>query len=906
MAPVIDPNIEDQYSLSPLQQGMLFHTLREKGVGMYISQAVSRYEDLDTGAFRDAWQQAVDRHAVLRTSFHWEDPEAPYQVVHRKVTVSFHEEDWRGQSPSEQQTRLRKLQQREREQGFDLGRPGQLRVTVIQITRTRWFCVSSHHHIILDGWSGSLLAGEVQKAYLSFSRGRGPVFDPPVPFGNYIRWIESRDIETARQFWETHLASVTRPTPLPAVREPGSRARVRMHAETWEIKLDEAEANQVTRFAATCHVTLNTLIQAAWPVLLSRYSGEKSVLFGVLVSGRPPELDGVESIVGMFLNTIPFCVTVDDDLSVKDWLQQVHDRRVQLQQYEFTSLMMVQQWSRIPGGMPLFDSIVARKDVTRAGAGSRRSSRSGSRESKSEQATFQQNYPILLNITASRGIELKITYDARRFRAVDISRVMAQLRHVLVELSRDPDRNLGDICPASPEELRLLKNEWNNTGLDFTDIVPLHQLISRNARICPDRTAVERHGRKTSFRELDHRVDRAADYLKQTGVTPGDKVAVALADPLHHLAAVLGAMRAGAWCLALDGTPEDLSRKLSQFSRSFSARPGDGSGSHAGTRAAFGDDPGLVLRNDAGQLEPVSNWMIGSRFAGRSVAFESDTCLGSWFSKDSVVFFSELYACWQHQGKAAFMDPSTVMDPPEFCRAAVAASITRVSVTPSLLAEILHDPELTAQAAGITTWICAGEPFWPELGEAFNTCYPDARLIHVFGTPGLGPCLAWDVPKGGLISEGVRLGYPLPNIRAYVAKDPKHLAAVGMPGRLVLAVDRAAGRPDHGSQRVPAGGADEPGTLPLTASLLDTRVAARRWNDGSIEYLAPAMNPFGLQVERQLRKILRTGSAALVTTESGMRLACIHMSQGIRTCPVRTAGCAGQFHWNMRPPITWR
>ena len=373
--------------------------------------------------------------------FHWDDPENPYQVVHTRVAIPFFEEDWRGQSPSEQNTRLRRLKLQQREEGFDLGRPCQLRITLIRVTRSRWLYLNSQHHIILDGWSGSVLVGELQKAYLSFKRGRTPSFNSAVPFGSYIRWLESRDMETARQFWQTHLAPITRPTPLPAARELGNRARMRMHAETWKIKLTNEETDQVARFAATCQVTLNTVIQSAWPILLSRYSGEKSVLFGVVVSGRPHELTGVESIVGMFLNTIPFCVTVADDLSVKDWLKQVHDRRVQLHQYEYTSLMMAQQWSAIPGGMPMFDSIVARKDVTQSASNSLRSSRrKGDSGGKSEQSTFQQNYPILLNIMASRGIELKITYDARRFLAVDISRVMAQLHHLLLELCSDPDR----------------------------------------------------------------------------------------------------------------------------------------------------------------------------------------------------------------------------------------------------------------------------------------------------------------------------------------------------------------------------------------------------------------------------------------------------------------------------------
>jgi amino acid adenylation domain-containing protein len=877
MAPVRDPEIEDRYSLSPLQQGMLFHTLREKGVGMYISQAVSRYEDLDVTAFRQAWQLVVERHAVLRTSFHWEDPEAPYQKVHRKVFVPFHEEDWRGQSPSEQQTRLRKLQQREREQGFDLGKPCQLRVTVIRITRTRWFCLNSHHHIILDGWSGAVLAGELQKAYFSFRRGTAPSFDPAVPFGRYIRWIESRDTASAQQFWEDHLAPVTRPTPLPAAREPGAKARVRTHAEVWEVTLDPAESDQVARFAAACRVTLNTVIQSAWPLVLSRYSGEKSVLFGVLVSGRPPEVEGVESIVGMFLNTIPFCVTVEDGLAVKDWLRQVQDRRTALQQYEFSSLMMVRQWSRIPGGMPLFDSIVARKDVTQAAAGSRRSSRGKAGESRSEQSAFQQNYPILLNITASKGIELKITYDPRRFRAIDISRVMDQLRHVLTALSRDPDRKLGEIGPGSVEELMLVRNQWNDTGLEVPDIVPLPDLLARLARTCPDRTAVKTADRKAvCFQDLDRLADRAARYLAQTGVTPGAMTAVALTDPVHHLAAVLGAMRAGARCLPLDGTPEDLAGTLARFTSGVSGdgagRADSGAGDAAVRNAAFPDDTGLILRNAAGAPAPVSHWMIGSRFAGTAVAFAPDTCLGTWFSKDSVAFFSEVYACWQQQGCVAFMDPAAVTDPAGFCRAAAQAAVTRVSVTPTLLAAIVDDPDLTALAAGITTWLCAGEPVWPELGEAFNTCFPEARLVHVLGFSSLGPCLAWEVPKGGLAAEGVRLGRPLPNVRAYVATDSSQPAPVGVPGRLVLAVDGTGA--GSGPDRAEPGG--DVHTLPAAKPLMDTGVRARYWNDGTLEYLDPAAHPFRLQLERLLRKTARTPHAAVVTIDSDMRLACIH------------------------------
>ncbi|WP_291321672.1 condensation domain-containing protein, partial [Desulfonatronospira sp.] len=365
-------NVEDVYSLSPLQQGMLFHTLRDKGVGMYISQSVSRYDNLDTEAFQRAWRLIIDRHTILRTSFHWDDPEKPVQVVHGNVDLPFTYQDWRVLPPSEQNSRLRKLQQEERENGFDLNRAPLIKFTVIQVSKTHWFCVNTHHHIILDGWSGALLAKEFRKAYEDLSRGGIPTFEPPIPFGRYIRWLESQDHEAVEDFWKKHIGSVSRPTPLPAERETGDKTRIRMHVESWGFRLDDHTAQRVDLFAKKCRVTLNTVIQSAWPLLLSRYSGTKSVIFGIVVSGRPPELNGVEKIVGMFLNTVPFRVTVEDNLSVRDWLQKIHTDRIELQRFEHSPLMLVQQWSCIPGGIPLFNSIVARKDVTQAAQASRR------------------------------------------------------------------------------------------------------------------------------------------------------------------------------------------------------------------------------------------------------------------------------------------------------------------------------------------------------------------------------------------------------------------------------------------------------------------------------------------------------------------------------------------------------
>lgn len=899
-----DEEGEDEYGLSPLQQGMLFHTLREKGVGMYISQAVSRYENLDCDAFSQAWQLVIDRHPILRTSFHWDDPENPVQVVHRRVPVLFNREDWCGLSPSEQNSRLRKFQREEREQGFDLNKPSQIRVTAIQVTRTRWFCVNSHHHIILDGWSGALLANEVGRAYEAYRRGRVPSFDPPIPFGNYIRWIEAQDLAAAKDFWQAHLAPAPLPTPLPAERELGANARVRMHVESWEIKLDDEPAARVERFAKHCRVTLNTVIQAVWPILLSRYSGRKSVIFGSLVSGRPPELPGVESIVGMFLNTVPFCVTVEDDMSVGEWLRQIHGQRTELQRYEHSPLMLVQQLSQIPGGLPLFNSIVARKDVTQTASAARREAK-GSRTEKSEQATFQQNYPMLLNITASDGIVLKMTYDARKFRTIDISRIMEQLRHLLVALCADAERKLGEVGPASADELHRLRDEWNDTRLQVEHTPFLDELIAQGAQAQPDRVAVKHGEQWLTFRQLDRQVTRIAKYLQGCGLGGDDLIAVAQQSPVGQITAVLAVLRIGARCVPWDirdhGVPP-----FGVCSALISDGKGDDSGEGAtvivdldripetessddaaavpllvaGRRDA--GEVALILRQSTGEAYEVSNWFLATRFVGQPVAFIPGTELALWSPGDSITFFSELYACWQALGIANFVASPGSGDFVGFCEALRASTISRVSVTPTILARILQNTEWVAGVAHIPTWTCSGEPLWPELGDAFVENLPQSRLVNIFTTTRLGACLAWEVLRGGCVAEGIRIGLPLPNVRAYLSSDSVHLAPVGFIGELLLAVDGAA--PIGGPAQSVNHHHDNSVELPPSERIFPTGVLGRRWNDGSIEYLglvdagidhdAIALTAC-IRVEREIAKTALVEEASVLPRGPGIRTAFI-------------------------------
>lgn len=905
-------HIEDKYSLSPLQQGMLFHTLREKGVGMYISQAVSRYENLDCDALRKAWQLIVDRHAILRTSFHWDDPENPYQIVHRRVDVPFFVEDWRGISPSEQNSRLRKFQRDEREQGFDLTRPALIRITVIQVTRRRWLCVNSNHHIILDGWSGGLLANEVGRAYQAYKKNRSPAFDPPVPFGDYIRWIDEQDLEAADRFWQTHLASVELPTPLPAERELlMDKARVRMHVEYWDIKFDDQLTARVERFARHCKVTLQTLIQSVWPLLLSRYCGRRTVIFGFLVSGRPPELKGVENIVGMFLNTVPFCVTVDDTLTVGEWLRRMHSDQAELQRYEHSPLMRVQQLSKIPGGISLFNSIVARKDVTQVPTASRRGGQSARQSKKSEQTTFQQNYPLLLNITAKDGIELKLTYDARKFRSIDVSRIMEQLRYLMLSLIEDSEKKLGTVQAASPEELHQLEYGWNDTGLEIDGIKSIDQLLTDCAETMPDKVAAMYHETRLTFRDLTRQVEKIARHLHDVGLGSTDCIVVDHSSPLMRVLSVLAVLRIGARCLPLDGS-SDSSLESPTLPCCCHALINDRGndvvlGDHsvgimrilpdAGERQAgstvgslddeiqFDDDSALLILRGAGQdYFGVDNQFLATRFLGQPIAFLPDTDLALWHPGDSVAFYSEIFACWQAHGAVHFIDPPRQGSLSIFCEALLSSDVNRVSLTPTLLTVVLQDAKWAAAGSHIRTWCCSGEPLWAELCNSFAESFPESRLVHIFSTDRHGACLAWEMPRSGCDTGGPLLGTPLPNVRAYLSTDGLKLSPVGGIGELLLAWDDVEQAGTRKKIVVPHKSVSD---LLGSEHIFHTGVLARRWNDGAVEYVG--------QVDEHVNPDLDTISALLRAEREIMRtplveLACVlNRGKGGRTAFIMTS-----------------
>jgi non-ribosomal peptide synthase protein (TIGR01720 family) len=440
--PTASPEEQERYGLTPTQEGMLFHSLLAPQSSVYIVQkSYTLRGQLDVEAMQRAWEEVIARHAVLRTSFSWEAEAEPQQIVHRRVKLPWSQQDWRGLSAEEQRTRLEEFLTADRVQGFDLATPPLLRLSLFilgdDVCQFTW----THHHLLLDGWSTAIVLQEVSALYQAYSRSESLRLPRRRPFRDYVTWLREQDTQAAEQFWRRELQGIRAPTPLGSEMAHDSNGPGEQYKEM-QVQMSRRSTDAMQQFARAQQVTLNTVVQGAWALLLSRYSGEAAVVFGAVVAGRPAGLAGVEEMVGMFINTLPVRVAVAEERMVGEWMRELQQRQAEAREYEAVSLAQVQGWSEIERGQPLFESIIVFENypIERAS------------ETRDEVLqipavrSFERNvYPLAILVMPSPQLTLQAIYEARRFDADQIEQTLQHLITVLEGIANHPDWQLIDI-----------------------------------------------------------------------------------------------------------------------------------------------------------------------------------------------------------------------------------------------------------------------------------------------------------------------------------------------------------------------------------------------------------------------------------------------------------------------------
>jgi hypothetical protein len=436
-------NVDDIYELTPLQRGMLLHTAHDGATDMYLSQQNYIAEgELDPDTLVEAWNAVVHAHPALRTSFHWEGLDKPLQVVHRHVDLPVHRHDWSDVAHEEQQKRLDQLRVADRAAGFDLTAAPLQRLNLIRLGDNRYGLCWTYHHLFMDGWSVRIFMGELLSHYRRLTVG-GPPPPPAPPFRDYIAWLQRRGSDdAARSFWVNRLSGVTPSHMAPLL--PANPQRSTGSGDRRKVLLP-ADVEQGLRDATVRHrVTFGTIAQAAWAVVLRRYSGQAEVTFGSVSSGRPPELPRVDRMIGMFANTLPTRVTVPDDGDLGAWLRDLQMTHAQMRRYEYIPLADIKRWAGAPG-QQLFESLMGSDNYSSAVDALAMPDRLTFRY---DNAFDKINYPVAVSINPAPA-EIEMLTHTERFRPGFINEALEHLQATLTAMTT-ADRIATVISTAGP------------------------------------------------------------------------------------------------------------------------------------------------------------------------------------------------------------------------------------------------------------------------------------------------------------------------------------------------------------------------------------------------------------------------------------------------------------------------
>ncbi|HEU4456113.1 MAG TPA: amino acid adenylation domain-containing protein, partial [Longimicrobium sp.] len=803
--------VEDVYPLTPLQEGMLFHALEGAGAGVYhAGNRALLSADVDEDALARAWAALVERTPVLRTAFAWRGVERPLQVVLRSVDFAVERLDWRGASAEEIEARRAEYVREDRERGFRPDRAPLLRVAVIRTGDDEREMLWSFHHLVLDGWSLPRLMEDLGELYRAFTEGDAPTLLDRRPFRDHIALIAGRDRAVLEAFWRGELAEYPGAEPNPLAR-PSAPGHVPTVFGEVRATLGRAASERLRERAGKAGLTVTTLFQGALALLLSRYTGADDVAFGNVVSGRSPDLEGGEEMVGMLINTLPVRARVPSESSTSSWLRDLQTRQAEARQHDHAPLVDVRDWAELEPGRELFDTLFVYENypVPQPPAGAAEAAVEVDQDTEIHDGEPEErtNYPLAFAVApVAVGTRLKLTYDAERIDAPAARRLLRHYLALIDAVSAAGDAPLATVPMLSADEERSLLAAGDG-GAAPADTAPLHRLFEARVEIAPDAPAVSFAGEVISYAELNARANRLARRLTTLGVGAESIVAVSLERSPEMVVALLAVSKAGGAFLPVDPAyPAERRRWMLEDSGARiiitrSALATDLPATDASVialDAAAGeidreDDANLPLEVDPGSAAyviftsgstgrpkgvVVSHRGIGNLAEAQREAFaispESRVLQFASFSFDAAV--AEVAHALLNGATLVLAEAERTAGP-ELLAFLRDERVTVATLPPSLLAA-LPDADLP----DLRTLVSAGEAVTPEVARRWGA---GRRFVNAYGPTETTVCATVSVDPEP--AEGrVDIGGAIRNARAYVLDAAMRPVPAGVPGELYV------------------------------------------------------------------------------------------------------------------------
>jgi amino acid adenylation domain-containing protein len=860
----LDLELQDSYPLTPLQQGLLFNNLLYQNSGIDIEQVVcDLYEDLNILAFEQAWQNAVDRHAVLRTSFNWLDFDQPMQQVYGNVHISIDFEDWQRLPAKERDEKFESYLSHDRYAGFDLSQAPLIRLALFLFDKEHYKLVWTFHHSMLDGRSIPIVLNEVFAYYSSLCQNQRLSLPQPKSYKTYIDWLQRLDKSKAETFWRDYLKGFSKPT-VPFITEQSTSLTSHTKAYKYETTLLPKEIKErLQALSATYRLTLNTFIQAAWSLLLNRYSNTEDIIFGSIRAGRHSTVEGASSIVGLFINTVPIRVKLSKELSILDCLKELRSHWVQIREFEQTSLADIQRWSSVSSTVPLFNSLVIyeRQNWTTS-----LSEQGGQWQNRRFNIFIQSNYPLILHAYENPEMILNIRYNPCYLESSVAKHMLEHLTLILEKISLEPSQKVSDLQFLTDNEKSQILYDWNSTNTSYPRDTCLSKLFELQAEKKPDALAATFGAEKITYRELNARANQLARYLIKTDITSNRLVGVCIDRSIDMLIAILGILKAGGAYLPLDPTyplsrlsfiikdsgssilltQKDLAEKFYDqdikticldIERELIAKETkdnlDLQVDTKQTACAFytsgttGQPKGITIPHRA-----INRLVLNTNYVQLK---ETDTIaqVSNW-SFDAATF--EIWGALLNGARLSIIDQHTLLSPTKFALQLKEQNITVLFLTTSLFNQFAR--QLPHAFSSLRYLIFGGEAADPESIKTILKSSPPENLIN-----GYGPTETTTFATSYLVKDineetkRIPIGKPISNTKVYLLDKDLNPVPCCCPGEIYIGGDGLGNgyinRPDLTAERfIPNPFYNAP-----EARLFKTGDLAYRLPDGDIQFI---------------------------------------------------------------------
>ncbi|ANN20077.1 non-ribosomal peptide synthetase [Amycolatopsis orientalis] len=788
------PDLFDIWPLSPLQEGLLFHATDERGPDVYASMRKLVLDGpLDVARFRASWQALLDRHPALRASFRQLESGKSVQVIAREATLPWRETDLSGLPEDEALAEFDRLAAELHAERFDPAQGPLLRLHLVRLGDRRHRLIFTSHHIVADGWSLPIIADGVLTAYEAGGDVRA--LPAATSYRDYLAWIARQDKTAAREAWRDELAGLDEATHV----VPPDSIITPVEPERVGFELDDETSRRLVEFTRLHGVTANTLFQGIWALHLAWPAGRNEVVFGAAVAGRPPEIPGVESAVGLFMNMVPVRARLTGAEPVVEMLKDLQERQVAMMSHQHIGLSEIKQ---LAGPGAAFDTIVVFENYPYSPP------RSGGPDTLVMRSTGIPNdtghYPLSLRASVAGGaVRGEFIYRPDVVDRTGAGEMLATLLRALDQVLAEPRTPVGRIGLIGPEQRRLVVDEWNRTDAPLTtDTLPV--VFRGQAERTPDAMAVQDGTRSLSYRGLLDEVEALARLLVRSGVRREDRVGVLVERSAELVVTLMAVSFAGGVFVPVD---PDYPRERVEFMLANSA-PGVLVCTTTTRSAVPAEFAGTVLVLDelptagpAVALPPVAPedaayviYTSGSTGVPKGVLVTHSGLVNLGYAHiermavtsssrilqlsaigfDAIV--SELYMSFL--AGATLVLPDAANMPPRMTLGETIrrADITHLTVSPSVLASEDDLPDT------LRTVLTGGEALPPALVDRWS---PGRRVIQAYGPTETTICSTMSAPLSPG-HEQVPLGGPIHNVRHYVLDTFLRPVPPGVVGELYI------------------------------------------------------------------------------------------------------------------------